>query len=259
MLTVLCWNILHGGGPRRLPEIALALLDLAPDVIVLSEYRSARGGALRGVLADHGWHHQACSNPPPRTNGVLIAARFPFEPIQEEPLPPSLAHRWLTIRLLMWDLVLTGLHLPEDQRRADKRGAWAYLLRSARLRIAQRAVFVGDFNTGRHRVDEAGATFACSTQMGMLWSMGYRDAWRETNAHGRAGVPEASWQSPAGASFRIDHAFVSPVLAGAIEGAHLVQDLRERGLSDHTPLRVCLSIEPVSTEIPQKTGLFGHL
>lgn len=259
MATVLCWNILHGGGARRLPEIALALLDLAPDVIVLSEYRSARGGALRGVLADHGWHHQACTNPPPRVNGVLIAARDPIEPVREEPGPSSLAHRWLSARLPTWGLVLTGLHLPEDQRLADKRSAWAYLLRSARLRIAQRAVFIGDFNTGRHRADEAGATFACSTQMGMLWSMGYRDAWREANERGRLGLLEASWQSPAGAAFRIDHAFVSPVLAGAIEGAHLLQDLRERGLSDHAPLRVDLSIAPVNAEIPQKTGLFGPL
>ncbi|MBZ0171544.1 MAG: hypothetical protein K8E66_04120, partial [Phycisphaerales bacterium] len=68
-MKLLTWNILHGGGPERLCWIALALLDWAPDVIALTEFRARRGGSLRGVLADHGWPHQALSEAAASENG----------------------------------------------------------------------------------------------------------------------------------------------------------------------------------------------
>jgi len=43
MTTLMAWNILHGGGRRRIPEIVLTLLDGAGDVIVINEYRSHVG------------------------------------------------------------------------------------------------------------------------------------------------------------------------------------------------------------------------
>ena len=75
MVRLFVWNILHGGGSRRIPHIALAILDARPDVVALSEYRRSMGGQLAGVLADHGLKHQLCTDPPGRKNGVLLASR----------------------------------------------------------------------------------------------------------------------------------------------------------------------------------------
>lgn len=256
MPTLLCWNILHGGGARRIPEIVLALLEIAPDAIALNEYRSTMGGQLRAVLGDHGWTHQACTDPPRNRNGTLIASRSPVRVRAGEPPPACLAQRWLDVALEAWNLSLIALHLPEDQRPREKLESWSHLLRVARARREEPLVFLGDFNTGRHRMDEAQSTSACSAHMGRLWSMGYRDAWREGSERGRVGAFEASWVSPRGAGFRIDHAFVSPPLAPAIEHAEYLPGLRDAGLSDHAPLVVRLSGVARPTENPEKNGLF---
>lgn len=256
MATLLTWNILHGGGARRIPEIALALLDIAPDAIAINEYRSTMGGQLRAVLGDHGWPHQACTDPPRNRNGTLIASRTPLRASPAAPPPACLAQRWLETSLDAWNISLIALHLPEDQRPREKLESWSHLLGVARARRDQPLVFLGDFNTGRHRMDEAKSTSAFSAHMGRLWSMGYRDAWREGNQRGRAGAFEPSWVSPLGGGFRIDHAFVSPPLVPAIEHAEYLPRLRESGLSDHAPLLVRLAGRARPTENHEKNGLF---
>ncbi len=252
MTTLMAWNILHGGGRRRIPEITLALLEAAPDVLVVNEYRSTLGGQLRGVLADHGWSHQACTDPPRNRNGTLIVSRDPIRVALADPaLPACLAQRWLEVEL--GDLVVVGLHLPEDQKPGAKLESWSHLLRVARDRLDRDVVFLGDFNTGRHRADEPGEASAFSAHMGRLWSMGYRDAWRELHPVAR----EASWQSPFGEGFRIDHAFVSPSLSGRLREARYLHDLRENGLSDHSALLVRLENAVGNARNPTKTGLFS--
>ncbi|MEO1512500.1 MAG: hypothetical protein AAFU70_10525, partial [Planctomycetota bacterium] len=69
------WNILHGGGPERLPLIALELLEQDADVIGLCEFRACRGGSLRGVLYDHGYADQVALSGPEGGNGLLLASR----------------------------------------------------------------------------------------------------------------------------------------------------------------------------------------
>lgn len=240
-MRILHWNILHGGGPQRSPEIALALLQARADVVVLSEFRRTTGGQIAGVLHDHGLPHQAHTNPPLGANGLLIASRTP---LSRSPTPPDpdLAQRCLDARLETEGFWLTAVHLPDAARgdhhaTARKARHWRALLDLARPRAAAGHVIVGDFNTGRHHLDEAGQTFTCTALLGQLATFGYVDAYRAADPKGR----ESSWFSRTGQGFRLDHAFVSAPLAGSIRAADYAHELRLAGLSDHAPMRLELA------------------
>ncbi len=251
MTKLMAWNILHGGGRRRIAEIALALLEADPDVLVINEFRTTVGGQLRAVLADHGWRHQACTDPPRHRNGTLIVSREGIRIVPPTPeLPACLSQRWLEVEVD--GLRVIALHLPEDQRPRAQLHAWSYLLGVARERVDGPAVLLGDFNAGRHRADEAGEISRRSADLGRLWSIGYRDAWRERHPNAR----EATWISPLGGGFRIDHAYVSPSLSGQLRSAEYLHELRERGLSDHSALVVKVEIAVGNAKSPTKTGLF---
>ncbi|MFG0327398.1 MAG: endonuclease/exonuclease/phosphatase family protein [Phycisphaerales bacterium JB037] len=234
MPKLLAWNILHGGSSRRLPQIALSLLEHDADTIVLTEFRTHVGGQLRGLLADHGWHHQRCTQPPPRTNGILIASRSPLEdPRLPEP-PESLSQRWLGARLPDLGLDLLALHLPDRLTDARRLVAWNALLDLARAARDTHLAIVGDLNAGRTGRDSTETAAPGSTLMGKLWSLGYRDAWREFHPDAR----EYSWFSHTGSGFRLDHAIVANPLFPRVSGAWYAHRERADRLSDHAPLVV---------------------
>ena len=243
-MKLLTWNILHGGGPR-MPRIALELLERDADVVCLTEFRPGiRGGQLRGVLADHGYSHQHATAAAPRRNGILVAARTRLH------TPREVSPKLVTLDLPDADLGLTVAHLP-DARRGDARAearksaAWHAVLDEARGRRTRHHAVVGDFNTGRHRLDEAGETFTCTALMGQLRTLGYRDAWAD-GAGGAAPstarrAPVATWTSHTGAGFRLDHSWCSGPLSARVRTAEYVHAPRLAGLSDHSMMVVELA------------------
>jgi len=256
-LTLLSWNILHGGGPTRVPEILLALVEQDADVVVLSEFRAARGGQIRAVLADHGWPHQAATATNARRNGILIASRTPLAP---RPCAGFASDgRWLGVDLPDVGLTVLGVHVPDDGERAAKAGYWRRLIDHGRMCAGSATVVVGDINTGRRGQDTEGTRFSCERQLGAFCSLGYKDAWRTLNPDGR----EYSWVSHEGKGSRIDAAFLSPPLHGALESASYLHRHRESRASDHSPLVVSLrrsrlpSTTPRQRPTPVFAGLFG--
>lgn len=254
-LKVLAWNIMHGGGGRRAPDIALELLERDADVILLCEYRRSVGGQIRAVLSDHGWTHQATTDPPPGKNGMLVVSRIAIEP--GPPPPPGVPeHRWLEVRVADGHgdgrIGLIGLHIPDDGQPRVRREFWRALLGLAAHRRDEPVLVLGDLNTtrrgegghaepgpgpgpGRGRVapfePRGGGEF-----LGRLCSLGYVDA-----CHAGGAGREATWVSHAGNGFRIDHAFVSAPLAGRLVSASYAHDARGRGVSDHSILELALS------------------
>ncbi|TVQ63715.1 MAG: endonuclease/exonuclease/phosphatase family protein [Phycisphaerales bacterium] len=266
MLRLVTWNILHGGGRTRTPGIALALLELRPDVVVLTEFRSSMGGQLAGVLSDHGLRHRLCTDPPPGRNGVLIASRRAIEPIKtiEKP-PPALAHRWLAGRLPAFDLAIAGVHLPDDHASGKKAAAWRHTLAFARAHADAKCVILGDFNTvrrgTRRPADRSEADAAASaSRLGMLATLGYTDAWTAANPGvfaSERGVNATSaplthtWTSRTGRGLRLDQAWISRSISGdlvAAEHGSPVVSACESRLSDHAWVRVDLSLGPVNPE-----------
>ncbi len=235
-MRLLTWNILHGGGPRRIPEIALAILGQNPDAVVLTEFRPGRGGQLRAVLADHGLCHQIASVTPERANGLLIAARFPLDRLEIAPPTQQLAPKWLAVEMAMpaGRVPLLAVHIPDDSRPTAKAIFWRRVVEVAKEWARRHAVIAGDLNTGRHRIDETGTTFGCTTAMGELWTVGFRDAYRQCHPGGR----ETSWTSHEDHGFRVDAVWASPSLAPTVISATYSQAVRIAKTSDHAMLVV---------------------
>ncbi|MCC6677304.1 MAG: endonuclease/exonuclease/phosphatase family protein [Phycisphaerales bacterium] len=234
-MKLLAWNILHGGGARRMPQIALSLLEHDADIVVLTEYRRTVGGQIRAVLDDHGWRHQVSTEPAQGVNGILIASRWPLEFRPFEAAEAS--GRLLQAVLPQADTTIIAAHVPDRSAPRARTGCWRALLNLARACRAGDAIVLGDFNTGRHQLDESGATFNCTALLGELSAMGYADAWRLMNPDGR----EFSWRSSIGNGFRIDAAFVSPSLRPRVRAASYSHAERENRVSDHSALLLSLA------------------
>lgn len=249
MLRLLHWNILHGGGARRMPEILLNLLEHKPDLILLSEYRTTIGGQIRGILADQGLLHQQTSLPAQHKNGLLWASRIPLA-LSQQPAPTShgLSSRWLDVLVEGHELQLTGVHIPDDSRPTARAACWQAIVASARLNREKSHIFVGDFNTGRHGLDEEGRTFTCTSQLGAVCTLGYADAYRVFAPDKR----EWTWHAPSrshvkpentarSGGFRLDSALVSQALVPRLTRAEYVHSVRETGVSDHSAMIVELA------------------
>ncbi len=257
-IRLLTWNLLHGGSARRMPEIVLHIVSHAPDIAVLTEFRAAIGSQVAGVLADHGLRHQFRSPAAPDRNGVLIASRFGLEPAPEDGALPAcpLPAKWADVLVPDLDLRVAGVHLPDDSRPTERAAYWRFLVEYARLHGARPCVAIGDFNSGRHRADEDGATFASTAMLGAFCTLGFVDAYRALHPDGR----DRSWSHHDGSEFRLDHVFVSRPLAPRIAAATYSQAERVGGASDHASLVVDLSIDArvpgARPENPPQTRLF---
>lgn len=247
-MRLVTWNILHGGGTRRTPLIALRLCELAPDLVVLTEYRRTTGGQIAGVLADRGLVHQRSTEPPAGRNGVFVASREPLGP--GEPGPGGwAAHRWLDVTLPTLGASLTAVHAPDTHRsdpaRVQRQAAyWQHLVRLCEARKGTNHAVAGDLNTGRHGLDECGRTFTGTVFLGRISTLGYRDAFRIDRPRDAA----PTWLSHTGSGFRIDAVWVSEALCGRVRKAFHEGSARAERESDHAPVVVDLASEAVAAD-----------
>lgn len=215
-----------------MPAIALALLEHDPDAIVLSEFRRTTGGQIRAVLADHGWTNQVCTAPSGSCNGMLLASREPLHPEPISMSGPESARRCVLAHLPEQDLTIAGVHAPHSGAGPGRRQFWEALLRLAAHLRNRRAVIIGDFNTGRRRLDSTGRGPSLARVLDDLSGLGYVDAYRRIHRNRR----EYSWFSHTGSGYRIDHAYVSAPLADDLGGVRYSHVERGAGLSDHSLL-----------------------
>ena len=228
-MKLLTFNILHGGG-SRVADICRVIEQHNADVIVLTEFReNASGAEIKSRLGDCGWANQASSHPPPRTNGVLVLSKSAFT---QEPAPddvPGGSCRWIECDF-QW-FVLAGNYFPLNQLKIPH---WEWFVRQASAKSSRPCVLMGDFNTGKHFIDETGATFIGSEYLGQLEQLGFIDAWRHFQPEHR----EYTWYSRANNGFRLDYAFASKALALRLCRAWHSHAERELKVSDHSALLV---------------------
>lgn len=204
---VVAWNLMQGGGPRR-RKIVDQLVAWEADVAVLSEYRASNSEDLREMLADAGLSHLA-EGPDPvgKHGGILVASRYKLTDGGSAIDCPH-AHRWqhLTVADLGWDVVAS--YIPTASGTGpEKQAYWNEMLRVEGELRARPTIITGDFNTGKHLVDEAGSTFIGNVQFEEMLARGWADGFRALHGDEQAW----SWWSPqAGNGFRLDHAFLSP-------------------------------------------------
>jgi len=229
-VKVFAWNIRQGGRRNREQVIARCRHHDA-DVVVFNEYRRNDVGAfLSDSLRSAGWEHQAAGEADHRTNTNFVASRFPIDRVR--PLDRRLEKPHRMLDLTIGGVRLTAVHMPNMN---EKFPYWEAVIRAGRRRRREDALFIGDFNTGKHYIDEPGKTFVATEHLARLERLGFIDAWRHANPDGR----EFSWYSPqAGNGFRLDHAFVSPSLSARVTAIRYSHAEREQRLSDHSALLV---------------------
>lgn len=240
-MRILTWNILHGGGRHRLPHLLMAMLELRPDVIVVTEARRRFAGQLAAAFADAGLSHHLHTDPPDNINGVLLVSRFPLHRTARPDLPECLRYRWIEADLPDAGLAVAGVHLAEAAKRTEHTLGWRTLLRAARARRDLPFAIAGDLNAWR--VEGGGRSGPAATNLGRLTALGYTDAWAATHPDS----PGQTWSDHAGRGYRLDYVLLSSPIAGTLRGAQIAHVSRANGLSDHAALVVELDeITPVA-------------
>jgi exodeoxyribonuclease-3 len=223
-------NLQHGGG-NRVKALCEALDQLDADVLVLTEFRSGpRGEELTAWLRARGYCAVTHSGADARTNSVLVAARVGA--ISPRPLSATSAHAHRVAELVVGETLVVGAYFPGSE---IKDRFWrTEFLPYMTSRVARRCLVLGDFNTGKHFVDESGSTFFSADCIDTLERAGWVDPWRARNPMAR----EYTWFSNVGNGFRLDHAYASPTLAPEVLNAWYDHGPRESHVTDHSALVV---------------------
>ena len=208
-----------------------AVLAHKADVVVLTEVREG-SRSMRADLEAEGYHHHIDRAVGTTDNGVWVFSRRELE---ARPLVAS-PDRWIEAGLRDAGLTLVGVHLRVERK--TRHDEWEAALAAAGRIRDEPALLIGDFNTGRHGVDEAGSTFSCAKHFEALLGTGWTDVWRHFGPK-----DEYSWFNTRkggtqGNGFRIDHAFASPSLLPRVTRCWYSHGEREAHLSDHSLLSV---------------------
>jgi len=245
MTRLYIWNI---RAAQTDAQIAHLTAQADSDVLILTEYRQlVRGDRLSAALRQAGWGHQHTHVLAPKLRGVIIASRSKLVPCPLEStlalgsLAANLAPHVAVARLPEHHLTLVGVYMPY----ADgplKETLWAALNHYARAHTKERLVIAGDFNScvdgeteGRYLYTPRplevmrGATTDAWGVAAVARSIPDRDrfTWYSQGKYGTSGI-------------RLDYAFLSPALTGALIDARHDHAVREQGLSDHSALIVDL-------------------
>jgi exonuclease III len=233
-MNLIEWNIRHGGS-KRIPDIVNSIDQHHADLVVLTEYRSDYLADLKQGLKKIGLPHIITTNPLPKVNGILVASREPQTSLPSPLAPNGLEHRWLELSLPEIQARLLCVHIPTAGDKGGKLAFWNALNEYARDLRDERALIVGDFNTGLP-IDAEGTPFVYSEKMAELLDIGWIDTWRQRYPDGK----EYTWYSNANKGFRLDYAFASPKMKGAVREVSYSHRVREEGHSDHSMLVVRL-------------------
>jgi exodeoxyribonuclease-3 len=241
-VRLLSWNIQNGGG-TRIPRIVEEISAYDPDVIALTEYRAGSGAPLCAALIERGLPYVETTDPTGNRDGIAVLSRAPIR-LKPCPAPPESQFRWLDIDLPEYGFGIGVLHIMAAGSSAKspctvaKTRFWDTVLQAAEARLREPFLFVGDWNTGAHRLDESGKTFVCVEHFAKLSTLGWTDLWR----HHNPGATEFTWYSVKGGirrnGFRVDHAFSTPALMPRITSCRYSHSERDAGVSDHSMLLV---------------------
>jgi exodeoxyribonuclease-3 len=244
-------NIRHGGS-SRIAAIGDYLLSQEADILVCTEARAnASGDALAERMQLSGYTAFRSHAADPRQNGVVV---FSLSPASSVTMNPTEVDQNRIVACRVGSLTIAGVYFALNHKKAT---LFDYLL-SKPAELGDDYLIIGDFNTGRHRVDEVGATFLCEDRFTALPAAGFHDLWRQSNGEE---AREFSWASHRGGKFRLDHAFGSRTAAARLIDCSYDHSTRP-GLSDHSALVVNLSDESppqAETQMTAKRDVFGFL
>jgi exonuclease III len=246
-MRVLAVNVRAGGINAKIEALLERALGHKADVYVFSEFRDTPTGARIRVTMEHNGFTEQAYSQGHRGNGVLVAAREPFEPIYNPAGLPDDSYPNAIIECVFPDVHVLGVYLPGQDR---KRPHFEYLIRMAQAMNERDvpALIIGDFNSGRNETDiEANAgkskladEFSTADLYALLerqWS----EAWLLRHPQGG----EYSWYPRMGPpqrknGWRLDKGFVSRTLQPRLRDAFYDHGFRLEALTDHSALIVDL-------------------
>jgi exodeoxyribonuclease III len=225
MFSVFSWNILQGGGSRLL-SILHEIDKIKPTVLVFSEYHNNESGiSLRQGILRQGYRHQLVTNAAPSENSVLIASMLPCDSEQHPTSDKEFGSNIISAHFELFSIM--GVYLPHKK----KHTLFDFILDHVE-QSTKPYIIVGDYNSGINGIDQSGDSFWYEDKMKALQSKGYIDAFRLKNGDTRA----YSWYSHQGNGFRYDHTFLHHSLQGIVTECKYIHELRERKISDHSPM-----------------------
>lgn len=231
-------------GEPRLERLVRSLEKLDADLLVLTEFKTgALEQQLRELLTQAGYPHLLSQTQGPYCLGTAIASRRPMT-VVELPIPPA-TDPWRSIGVNVDGINVFGFYFPLKDAKSPY---WDWLLANAERLRGLDAVLLGDFNTGKVRIDEAGESFDCQDKHEALEALGFVDTWRAAYPKGR----DYTWYSSYGNGFRLDYIWASPSLARSIQRAWHDHEARLTLSSDHSAVVVDLAT-PESTPMTEST------
>lgn len=217
-IRLLSWNIRAGGG-KRIAGILDQIMRWQPTIIGLSEFRgTAASQWLATELAAAGYPYQQSTVDPatPAKNALLLAAKQPLSPISLPAMPQN-PLRWLPVQIATQPPLLLGLmHVPNYTTPTLKYPYLQALLEMVETWSHGPAILFGDTNCGKHAIDEEKPS-SPKFQREHDWIVGMEErGWIDAFRHIHGDRREYTWYSHRNNGFRLDYAFCSPDLAGAI-------------------------------------------
>jgi len=201
------------------------LARLNADILVLTEFKSgALEDELKERLAHAGYPHLISHPQGPWRLGTAIASRRTVT-VAELPISPTTEGRSIGVSIDGIDVF--GFYFPLNEA---KELYWDWLLANAERLQDRDVILLGDFNTGKTRIDEAGDTFDCQDKHDALEELGFVDTWRAAYPKER----DYTWYSSAGNGFRLDYIWASQALAGRVERVRHDHEARLTLSSDHS-------------------------
>lgn len=224
-LTLATWNLQHGGGKRIQRILDTLGLHQEVDVFILTEFRNNQNKMLlEGALEDLGFLYQRSLQVEARVNSVLVASKQPFSS-QQYPELGEHSHR--VIGVFLEEYRIYACYFPGND---PKKHVFKFLLGELDKFGTEKVIITGDINTGKHYLDEEGATFLHSGYLAQFEEKGLIDAWRAIHGEQRS----FSWYSHVGNGFRLDHFYIDKALASHIKSCEYHHGYREEKITDHS-------------------------
>lgn len=267
---VMTWNVLQGGGKRRL-RILGQIAQSNATIVGLTEIRRNNLDAWIDGLTRLGYAHIEHSCPEgagdDKTHSVLIASRVPLHRVELDAVEDPA--RWVAVYAPSLDFDVLCVHIPgtpDDKVRPGthsllgverKRMMWEAVIRYIRPRKDKRLIVMGDFNTGRNDIDKTpdGTAYKCAEFIDELDALGLFDTFRTLHPTKR----EYTWYSRSKRGrrdlngFRLDHIFVSTALSYGIVATEHIHHVRgpvaRGGLSDHAIVIAELDLTVMALEL----------
>jgi len=244
----LAWNI-RDGGAARLPMILHEVKKLDPDFITFSEVWGTYLRELIDGLSSIGLPYIETRCPEGNLNSVIVASKMPLV-VQDDEIKRD-PERWLPVQVPSLSLSALCVHIPDATASvARKQEFWFEVMRWAQKHKHERALLLGDFNTGMNDIDKTrnGTALKLWENIPALRIEGYRDVWRLVNPKNRE-YTWFTWRNGKELNgFRLDHIYVSSELRDLIVDARHIHHVRglvdAGGLSDHAMIVADLAVAP---------------